>query len=159
MNTALVAESFILNEPADGSVPHLVSILRDPERAAALPGTRGSVQLRYHSLHLIPVDLIDDVPGIWAMLLHAAQGYLADGKAEVPYPGLDAVVLIEGTAAITKFTAGKVRHIVDAGQLIDGIASGAEAYFRFAPGLHQDVLARIQELRSAAAAMGLFAQA
>lgn len=26
MNTALVAESFILNEPADGSAPHLVSI-------------------------------------------------------------------------------------------------------------------------------------
>lgn len=151
MNTSMVAESFILNEPADGSAPHLVSILRDPERAAALPGTRGSVQLRYHSLQLVPVDLIDDLGGIWNVLLEAALGFLAVGRAEVPYPGIDAVVLLEGTASITKFTAGKVRHIVDAGQLIDGIASGAEAYFRFAPGSHDHCLASIEELRALAA--------
>ena len=90
MNTALVAESFILSEPADGSAPHLVSIQRDPERAATLSGTRGAVQLRYHSLQLIPVDLVDDLPGIWKALLDALEGFLAQGHAEVPFPGIDA---------------------------------------------------------------------
>lgn len=146
MNTALVAESFILSEPADGSAPHLVSIQRDPERAATLSGTRGAVQLRYHSLQLIPVDLVDDLPGIWKALLDALEGFLAQGHAEVPFPGIDAKIILTGTGNLTKFSAGKVRHLVGAGELGDGILGGAGAYFAFAPNGNEAPLARLGEL-------------
>lgn len=153
----MVAESFLRHAPADGSAPHLVSIQRDPALAATLQGALGSVQLRYHSLQLVPVDLIDELPGIWNALLDAVEGFLADGKAEVPYPSIEARILLERTGNIAKFTAGKVRHIVDAGELVDGILSGAAAYFGFAPGAQDAAIERIGELRSRAAAAGLFA--
>lgn len=153
----MVAESFLRHAPADGSAPHLVSIQRDPALAATLQGTVGSVQLRYHSLQLIPVDLIDDLPGTWNALLDAVEAFLADGKAEVPYPSIEAQILLERTGSITKFTAGKVRHIVDAGELIDGILSGAAAYVEFAGPGQQPATGRIGELRTRAAAAGLCA--
>ncbi|GAA1865023.1 hypothetical protein GCM10009715_10270 [Paeniglutamicibacter psychrophenolicus] len=157
MNTSLVAESFLRHEPADGTAAHLVSIQRDPERAAAVAGTRGAVQLRYHSLQLVPVDLVDDLPGIWNALLDAVEGFLADGKAEVPYPSLEAQILLERTGNLTKFTAGKVRHIVDAGELVDGILGGAQAYFGFAADAGQAAIGRIEELHARAADAGLCA--
>ncbi|RAX51132.1 hypothetical protein DQ353_01780 [Arthrobacter sp. AQ5-05] len=157
MNTSLVAESFLRHEPADGTTAHLVSIQRDPERAAAVAGTRGAVQLRYHSLQLVPVDLVDDLPGIWNALLDAVEGFLADGKAEVPYPTLEAQIRLERTGNLTRFTAGKVRHIVDAGELVDGILGGAQAYFGFAPDAGQAAIGRIEELRTRAAEAGLCA--
>lgn len=147
MNTSLIAESFILHQPSNGAIEQLVSIQRDPERAATLPGTRGSVQLRYHSLQLIPVDLIDDVPGIWRALLDALEAFLPTGEAEVSYPNLEATILITGDGSLTKFTAGKVRHIVELDLLIDGILSGATEYFTFAQADHGADLARIAELR------------
>lgn len=152
MNTALVAESFLRHEPADGTTAHLVSIQRDPGLAATLEGTLGAVQLRYHSLQLIPVDLVDDLPGIWNALLDAVEGFLADGRAEVPYPSIEAQILLERSGNLTKFTAGKVRHIVDASELVDGILDGAEAYFGFAPHAAQTALDRIGRLRTVAAA-------
>ncbi len=155
MNTSLVAESFLWHEPADGSTPHLLSVQRDPGRAAAVTGTRGSVQLRYHSLHLIPVDLVDNLPGIWNALLDAVEAFLAEGKAQVPYPSIDAEILLERSGTITKFTAGKVRHIVDPGELVDGILGGAEAYFGFASHTEQAAIERIEKLRTRAAAAGL----
>lgn len=148
----MVAESFLRTEPADGSAPHLLSIQRDPGRAATLRGTRGAVQLRYHSLQLIPVDLIDELPGIWTALLEAVDGFLADGQAEVPYPGREANIVLARTGKIVKFTVGTVRHIVDAGELVDGILEGAAAYFRFAPDPHGAAPRRIGELRARAAA-------
>jgi hypothetical protein len=151
MNTALVAESFLLHEPADGTTAHLVSIQRDPGLAATLEGTLGAVQLRYHSLQLIPVDLVDDLPGIWNALLDAVEAFLADGRAEVPYPSIEAQILLERTGNLTKFTAGKVRHIVDASELVDGILDGAEAYFGFAPHAAQMAPGRIGKLRTVAA--------
>ena len=157
MNTALVAESFLRHEPADGTTAHLVSIQRDPGLAATLEGTLGAVQLRYHSLQLVPVDLVDDLPGIWNALLDAVDGFLADGRAEVPYPSIEAQILLERTGNLTKFTAGKVRHIVDAGELVDGILGGAEAYFGFAPAAGQAASGRIEELRARAADAGLCA--
>lgn len=147
MNTSLIAESFILNQPANGASAHLVSIQRDPDRAALLQGTQGSVQLRYHSLQLIPVDLIDDVPGIWRALLEALETFLATGEAEVSYPSIEATILITGSESLTKFTAGKVRHIVELELLIDGMLSGATEYFTFARADHGADLARIAALR------------
>ena len=157
----MVAESFLRHEPADGSKPHLVSIQRDPERAATLEGTIGSVQLRYHSLQLVPVDLVDDLPGIWHALLDAVEGYLAEGSSEVPYPSIDANILLTGTGSIAKFTVGKVRHIVDAGELVEGILAGAADYFGSAStsgsGAQDEEIARIGRLRTRAAAAGLSA--
>ncbi len=153
----MVAESFLRHEPADGATPHLVSIQRDPGRAAGLEGTVGSVQLRYHSLQLVPVDLVDDLPGIWHALLDTVEGFLADGHAEARYPSLEAGFGLEARGDIAKFTAGKVRHIVDAGELIDGILGGAAAYFGFAAGTQDAAMARIKQLRSRAAAAGLCA--
>lgn len=147
MNTSLIAESFILNQPDNGTTEHLVSIQRDPERAALLPGTRGSVQLRYHSLQLIPVDLIDDVPGIWRALLDALESFLRTGQAEVSFPTLEATILLTGSGSLTKFTAGSVRHIVELDLLNDGILSGAAEYFGFAQADHGADLARIAALR------------
>ncbi|PQZ93501.1 hypothetical protein CQ018_07405 [Arthrobacter sp. MYb227] len=147
MNTSLIAESFILNQAGNGASAHLVSIQRDPDRAALLRGTRGSVQLRYHSLQLIPVDLIDDVPGIWRALLDALEAFLATGEAEVSYPTLEATILMTGGGSLTKFTAGKVRHIVELDLLIDGILSGATEYFSFAREDYGADLARIAALR------------
>ena len=147
MNTSLIAESFILNQSENGATEHLVSIQRDPERAALLPGTRGAVQLRYHSLQLIPVDLIDDVPQIWRALLDALEAFLATGEADVSYPTLEARIMITGTTSLTKFTAGTVRHIVELDLLTDGILSGATDYFNFAQADHAADLARIAALR------------
>lgn len=147
MNTSLIAESFILNQSENGASEHLISIQRDPERAALLPGTRGSVQLRYHSLQLIPVDLIDDVPGIWRALLDALEAFLATGEAEISYPTLEATILLTGNKSLTKFTAGKVRHIVELDLLTDGILSGATDYFGFAQADHEADLARIASMR------------
>jgi hypothetical protein len=141
---------------AEGA-PQLLSIQRDPERAATLEGTTGSVQLRYHSLQLVPVDLVDDLPGIWLALLEAVEGYLADGSSEVPYPSIDANILLTGTGSIAKFTVGKVRHIVDAGELVEGILGGAADYFGFASGAQDAPIARIGRLRTRAAAAGLSA--
>ncbi|MBV1778221.1 hypothetical protein KRR55_03710 [Paeniglutamicibacter sp. ABSL32-1] len=157
MNTAMVAESFLRHAPADGSAPHLVSIQRDPERAAALEGTIGSIQLRYHSLQLVPVDLLDDLPGTWHALLDTVEGFLADGLAEARYPSIDAGFRLDASGGVAKFTAGKVRHIVDAGELIDCILGGAAEYFRFAPGTQDAAIARIGRLRTRAAAAGLSA--
>lgn len=157
MKTALVAESFLRHEPADGSAAHLVSIQRDPGLAATLQGTLGAVQLRYHSLQLIPVDLVDDLPGIWNALLDAVEGLLADGRAEVPYPSIEAQILLERTGKLTKFTAGKVRHIVDASELVNGILDGAEAYLGLGPAPDRAALGRIGKLRTRAADAGLFA--
>jgi hypothetical protein len=157
VNSSLVAESFLLHEPADGSTPHLVSIQRDPDLAATLAGALGSVQLRYHSLQLVPVDLIDDLPGIWHALLDAVEAFLVDGRAEVPYPVIEAGFGLETSGSIAKFSAGKVRHLVDAGELVDGILGGAAAYFGFVPGAQDAAMERINGLRSLAAAAGLFA--
>jgi hypothetical protein len=138
----MVAESFLRHAPADGSAPQ---------------GTIGSVQLRYHSLQLVPVDLVDDLPGIWHALLEAVEGYLADGSSEVPYPSIEANILLTGTGSIAKFTVGKVRHIVDAGELVEGILGGAADYFGFASGAQDEPIARIGRLRTRVAAAGLSA--
>lgn len=124
----MIAESFV----AAGAEGRLVSVQRDPERAAALGATRGSVQLRYHSLQLIPVDLIDELPGIWAALLAVVESFGAKGRGEARYPGLDVEIVLESTGGLAKFTVGTVRHIVDAGELVDAIGEGALAYRRFA---------------------------
>lgn len=148
MNTALIAESFILNAPTDGTPEHLVSIQREPERAALLPGSLGSVQLRYHSLQLIPVDLVDDVPGIWRALLEALESFLATGEAEVPFPNLEAGIVITGHGPWTKFTAGSVRHLVEPDLLIDGILAGAAEYYSFAGSEHAADAARVAALQA-----------
>ncbi len=154
MNTALIAESFIASGSVGSATGQLVSIQRDPERAAAAGGSRGSIQLRYHSLQLVPVDLIDEVPGIWAALLDVVESFLAEGTGQGRYPGLDAEIVLQTTGGIAKFTAGKVRHIVDTGELIDAILDGAAAYHHFA-GTCQP---RIAELRSQVSAAGISAQ-
>lgn len=145
----MIAESFV----AADSFGHLISIQRDPERAAAAGGSRGSVQLRYHSLQLVPIDLIDELPGIWAALLDVAGSFLAEGRGQGRYPGLDAQIVLESTGGTAKFTAGKVRHIVDAGELIGAILGGAAAYHRFAGSAEP----RIAELRGQAVAAGISA--
>lgn len=104
------------------------------------------MQLRYHSLQLIPVDLVDDLPGIWKALLDALEGFLAQGHADVPFPGIDARIMLTGTGNLAKFSAGTVRHLVDAGELGDGILGGAGAYFAFAPNGNEASLARLGEL-------------
>lgn len=157
MKTSMIAESFLRHEPADGSPPHLVSIQRDPGRAAGVEGTLGSVQLRYHSLQLIPVDLLDELSGIWHALLGTVEGFLTDGRSTVPYPCLEAEFALESSGSMTKFTAGKVRHIVDAGELVDGILGGAMEYFNFVSGTQDAAMTRIGRLRERAAAAGLFA--
>lgn len=124
----MIAESFVAANPEG----HLISVQRDPERAAARGSTIGSVQLRYHSLQLIPVDLIDELPGIWSALLGVVESFGAEGRGQARYPGLDVEIVLESTGGIAKFTVGKVRHIVDAGELIEAIGEGALAYRRFA---------------------------
>lgn len=157
MNTALVAESFIALDPAEGTAAQLVSIQRDAQRAATLPGTRGAVQLRYHSLQLLPVELVDDLPGIWYALLEAVEGFLAVGSATVPFPTLEAEIVLQSTGKLTRFTAGKIKHLVDPAELIGGILDGAQAYFGFAPEADGAAVTRIGRLRASAQAAGLFA--
>ncbi|NKG20650.1 hypothetical protein [Paeniglutamicibacter terrestris] len=157
MKTSMIAESFLRHEPADGSPPHLVSIQRDPSRAAGVDGTLGSVQLRYHSLQLIPVECIDELPGIWHALLDTVEGFLTDGRATVPYPCIEAEFTLESSGSRTKFTAGKVRHIVEAGELVNGILDGAMEYFDFVSGTQDAAMTRIGRLRERANAAGLCA--
>ena len=67
--------------------------------------------------------------------------------------------MLARTGNIAKFTAGNVRHLVDAGELVDGILEGAAAYFRFAARSARCGARRIGELRARAAALAFSPEA
>ncbi|GAA4380850.1 hypothetical protein [Paeniglutamicibacter cryotolerans] len=169
---ALVAESFLLipdtiTDLADFTARpahYLVGIDADPAAAAALwfarrerhpYGSEGLVRLRYHSLDLIPVDLWDDVTGIWLALLDAVEGYLRTGHGSGPLPEQPVELELQRLGRSARFTANGIRHVVDPDAVVPGILAEAHRYFSWVndiigEGQHQ-VFARLAELEPLAA--------
>lgn len=117
---------------------YLLSIDREGPRAAALwfdratrnPfGSDGLVHLQYHGQHLIPLDLWDDVTGIWLALLDVLDGFLTAGDGRGTLSGQPVTVAMKGTPRSAAFTASGMSHKVDPAVVVPGILAGADRYF------------------------------
>ncbi|MFJ6417214.1 hypothetical protein [Paeniglutamicibacter sp. NPDC091659] len=119
---------------------YLVSVDREPERAAALwfdratrnpVGSDGLVHLLYHGQHLLPLDLWDDVTGIWLALLDVLDGFLDAGNGTGTLSGQPASLALKGTSRNAVFTANGMSRRVDPADVVPGILTGAERYFHW----------------------------
>lgn len=142
---------------------YLVSVDREGKRAAALwfdrdtrnpHGSDGLVHLLYHGHQLIPLDLWDEVTGIWLALLDVLEGFLAVGEGNETLSGQPAANAMKGAPRSATFTANNVSHKIDPAIVVPGILAGADRYFRWVHNTigdgQGDALARIEGLVRAA---------
>lgn len=117
---------------------HLLSMYREPERAAAWwwermsknpYGSEGLLSLSYHGRELIPVDLWDEVSGIWHALIELVEEFLRAGSAEMLFPDQPVSLLLWATGRTTLFGANGQTSVVDPLDFIPGLLDEAARYF------------------------------
>ncbi len=125
---------------------YLVSVDREGKRAAALwfdratrnpHGSDGLVHLLYHGQQLIPLDLWDEVTGIWLALLDVLEGFLAAGDGNETLSGQPVSVAMKGTPRSATFTANSMSHKVDPAIRRSGHSCGCRPLLPLGPPRHR----------------------
>lgn len=165
----VVAETFILSAATVTDLEdfvarpaaHLVSVEREPDRAAALwrerltrnpYGGDGLVRLSIFGREVFTADQWDDVDGIWHELVELCGGYLTTGDAAVTFPGQPIEITMRRAGPGAVLTVGDDRIPVDPAVFVPGVLDQAERFFtwvRDRVGLDRSVaLARVEAVRA-----------
>ncbi|MDO5683241.1 MAG: hypothetical protein Q4G46_10490 [Propionibacteriaceae bacterium] len=117
---------------------YLVSVEAEPARAAEVwldrlkrnpYGSDGLLRLAYFGRDIFTADQWDDVDGLWHELVGLCQGFLADGHAEMSFPGQPLVMSFERKGNVGIFRVGANRVPVDPSDFIPGVLDSAERFF------------------------------
>lgn len=134
-HTVIDLEDFTENHES-----YLVSVSREPERAAALwrarlkrnpYGDEGFVSLSHYGRDLISGDLWDQVGGIWSALVEAIEAFLDDGQAEVFFPGQPVPIALRRQRQTTLLTIHTTTSVIDPETFFPGVLEEAERYHRW----------------------------
>lgn len=117
---------------------YLVSMYKEPERAAALwrerlkknpYGSEGLLSLTYYGHELISADLWDEVSGIWYSLIELVEEFLQKGSAERLFPDQPVPLRLQVEGQTTLFTVNAQTTIVDPRDFIPGLLDEAVRYY------------------------------
>ena len=117
---------------------YLVSMFKEPERAAALwrerlkknpYGSEGFLSLTYYGHDLIPADLWDEVSGIWYALIELVEEFIQKGSAERLFPDQPVPLRLQVKGRTTLFSVNSQTSVVDPKDFIPGLLDEAVRYY------------------------------